>query len=112
MRRSRGQLKEFNQYRETEIEHITAVREEKINQEPEQNGNITFRGDGGRIQGRWGVLIRSLLITARNIISGSGGLRGNSHLAGILPVSLNVSPSLLIPLNHLVHRQRLHKKTT
>jgi len=56
------------------------------------------------------ILSRDLVLIAYEIFSDGSGLGVETHLAGIVSVSLKVSPELLIFLDHSVSRQRLDEK--
>jgi len=57
-----------------------------------------------------GVSSRDLVLIASEILSDGRGLGAKTHLAGIVSVSLEVSPELIILLGHSIGRQRLDEK--
>lgn len=61
------------------------------------------------MEAKW-ILSGSPLLLASNIVNNNGSLRANAHLAGIITVSLKVSPKLVILLGHTIRRQRLDEQ--
>ena len=57
-----------------------------------------------------GILGRDLVLIASEIVGDGSGLGVNTHLAGIVSVSLKVSPEFFILLDHPVSCQRLDEK--
>jgi hypothetical protein len=58
----------------------------------------------------WVTLSRRLVLIASEIVDDGRGLGAKTHLAGIVSVSLKVSPELIIFLGHSIGRQRLDEE--